>query len=434
MESATSSPSEYLDRLKQAHPLKSPDNDVLSIIHRKLGLSGAMAARFAETCSSTDYGDSLRDRLLPRLDGHFDSAFQSDLLAIGAIEDPTPNAHTVEVSPLRFAVVFHSGLRDFIYRVSRAMASRMHVEGHTEDCVDYPFEETCQILTDIFFWFKETGQPCGPSYEIGKWQLLLGSEIASETEVFFLAHELGHVLAQSDKGNNEQEGMPGTDARDDALAEEFSADEFALSVLLKPAGEKYPLATQQISYAGAELGPLIYAGLEGLGVEFTGSHPPAVDRLERIRAKAQEWSENPAAHAALASIASCNAIVFEKALDAIKDGEHEEFLARAADQILSEIDRLLDDCTGGTVPDYVTFRAKTGELFAKGYSHRLYERIADAAREYAEKMKRISDAASDDVMSEGWVAFQKYKLFLSMVMGMPEPAKSLFDQALETHT
>lgn len=56
--------------------------------------------------------------------------------------------------------------------------------------------------------------------------------------------------------------------------------------------------------------------------------------------------------------------------------EYMTFFDHQAKDILSELDQLLDKCTGGMIPDYVSFYSAAGKIFGRGYSHKMLERIA----------------------------------------------------------
>ena len=426
------SPSEYLSKLRQEHRERLTDNPDLRALRAVLpDISDATDESLSKTLDR-DYGQLLLKRLSPRLKGRFDELFAEDFLAVGESKDPSPNAYTVPLGDLHFAVVFNSGLREFIYRVTRALATRINVEGDTPEHEPLSFEETCHIVGDIFLWFRETGEACGPSYSVSRWQLLFANELATEAELFFLAHEFGHVMCSfAHYSETKGEGICNTAD----LEEEFQADSFALHVLLQPAGDAYPMAQQPICYAGAELALLIYAGLEFLGIEFQATHPPAMERLERLRTTIREASTNSGWISSLTSLSACVDAVFTGVLKFLESDSYELFLGRAAASTLKRLDDALESCTGGVVPDYCSFAVHASDLFSGGYTKKLYDRMTQVASEFARRLKTLKNSspeASDQEKAEAWVAFQKYKLLMHSVMFMNEPAKSIFEDALRT--
>jgi hypothetical protein len=90
--------------------------------------------------------------------------------------------------------------------------------------------------------------------------------------------------------------------------------------------------------------------------------------------------------------------------------EHERFFDHQASDVLSELDRLLDECTGGIVPNYVRFYSVAGEVFARGYSHMMLQKVAQVALEFFQDVKAYKEGGQtpDD---ERWVRFKSLSCF-----------------------
>src|SRR5262249_52033499 len=108
--------------------------------------------------------------------------------------------------------------------------------------------------------------------------------------------------------------------------------------------------------------------------------------------------------------------------------EHEKFYTEQASRLISALNELLDRCTGGPVPDYMTFYGETGKLFNVGYSEKMFGKVAEIAAEFFANMQS-SELSADT--KQAWVRFQKFKLLFGFInQHMPEPASSLFSKAM----
>ena len=122
--------------------------------------------------------------------------------------------------------------------------------------------------------------------------------------------------------------------------------------------------------------------------------------------------------------------------------EYLHFYRRAANQIVEEMNELLQECTGGLVPDYARFYREAPRIFDKGYSHRLCKEIAKVTKEFLESSKELPD--TNDILAKlnsndkkfklslekSRRDFQKYKLLIGLIGQMRNPARSIFEKAL----
>lgn len=347
-------------------------------------------------------------------------------MAVGEINDPIPNARAKRLNGPAYAVLFNSGLPKFLYRITRALSTRFSVEAEESNRESVSFEEMCRIITDIFFWYVETGQAFGPSYPITKHQMMVASMLAVEAESFFLAHELGHIF------NEIKTIAEGQSEHIIQLAweDEFAADQFALDTFISSRNHKESPVPLDICYAGAEIAISIFAGLETVGVEFEGTHPPASERLSLLREHLRNRCADDKTYDNITGFAKPLDLVFENIIGALSSPDWQDFLDRAANDVMMQIDSLLEDCTGGMVPDYATFRAAMPEIFERIASYRLYERVARIAADFFSHMEQINNEGDAAVNKESWVAFQKYKLFISTIESLNEPARSLLEEAM----
>lgn len=418
-------PAEFVRMRQEEHPATPPQERYFSdYLRQQLKEQPELAARLKED-SREDYALHIISRLKPRLSEPLVRVLETDAVAIGEINDPQPNAHCHPLGPGRFAITFNTGLKDFNYRVVRAFSTRFAPRGEShEEAVS--FEDTCRIIGDIFLWLNEIGSSHGPGYPITKDQFVIANILTFEVNCFFLAHELAHGALHLSRSVE----VEASDQNIDAEQEEYLADEFALRVLLNRPEGSSDLPAIEISYAAIELSLLIWQGLEQFGVEFEGTHPTGEARLTAIRRVLAEACPEPQTVRAVAAMAEPMRVVFERVLDEIRAPNYEAFLDRAANQLVSELDALLDRCTGGMVPDYMTFYQEANRFFAHGISLKLSQRMAIVARDWFEKMERVRSEHDKAEAREAWILFQKYKLFLGFIQELPSEVRAVFEKAL----
>jgi hypothetical protein len=98
--------------------------------------------------------------------------------------------------------------------------------------------------------------------------------------------------------------------------------------------------------------------------------------------------------------------------------------------MFSELDALLDRCTGGMVPDYMTFYEEANRFLGHGISLRLSQRMAAVARDWFERMEHVRSEHDKEDSREEWTLFQKYKLFLGYTQKLHPEVKAVFERAL----
>ena len=425
------SPVEYIRRIKSLYPQDEVNTSSIPPVLKELhGNNEENARKAVEALRGHDYANELLSGLKPGLPSLFFELNREGVIAIGEVNDPIPNAKTVRLDGPAYAIVFNTGLQQFLYRVTRVLSTRFHPQGSDAASQGLSFEDSCRILTDVFFWFRETGRAFGPDYPVTKQQVIIASMLATAAERFFLAHELGHVLndlgAVASKVPSEQ--------REAAWADEANADQFALFVVISAGNRESPTIPLEICYAGAEIALSTFSGLEMLGVEFEDTHPPAQERLNAVRGYVRNSCADNTSFERMTAMSRPLDVLFSRIVDQLRAPDWESFLERASADVMKELDRLLDQCTGGVVPDYYTFQASVPKLFDRLSTHRLYARVADAAAAFAQHMQTMNENAGRAAKQEAWVSFQKFKLFMNMSQYTNEPFKSLLEEALGINT
>jgi hypothetical protein len=368
-----------------------------------------------------DYGETLLSRLKLRLPEELASLIDSRLVAAGEVNDPTPNAfcHTVEGG---FAIIFNVGLKNFVYRIIRAFSTRFAPTAQggatPPESAQVSFEDTCRFIGDIFLWYCETKTARGPDYSITDDQITIANLMTIEANLFFVAHEFAHGLQHLYATPPSSE-----------LEEELLADRLALQMMLGCSPNDNTSAPVTLSYAAVELALLIWQGLEKFGVTFEGTHPRAADRLVSLRAGLAELCPDEGIRESVENWAKLIRLVFENVMDQIRAENYGDFLKRAADDIMHELDDLLDHCTGGEVPDYYKFYSEAHRFFDQGYSLELSRKIAETASHWLDDMERRRQGVESDGQ-EALVKLQKHKLFVGFVNEMEPETRRIFGKAL----
>jgi hypothetical protein len=186
-------------------------------------------------------------------------------------------------------------------------------------------------------------------------------------------------------------------------------------------------------YAGVEFAIQIYRALDRLGFEFENTHPLAGQRLQYIRSHMKERCSSEETWKDLTVLSMGIDTMFEAILEILIDPkENVAFFDHQAKAVLSELDQLLEGCTGGMVPDYATFYSAAGKIFGRGYSHKMLEKVAQVVFDFFGDVREY-DNTGRSPNRESWVHFQKYKLLWAFVdQFMTEPARSVFLQLFET--
>jgi hypothetical protein len=427
-------PRDYILGLKAARPSQKLSMKDLSPELREIGAkSGLTPEKMLQQVNSQDFAEYLISLLTPRLPRSICDLFKAGWIVAGEIDDPAPQLYVERIDTTGYAIVLHSGLRSLIYRVARILSTRFWPMDDRADEHEHPgIEETARLVAEVFWWIQETGRAFGPSYPIRDHQIQIANLLALETEQFLIAHEIGHILDLESEHKN-----PVFLALDQNLdsehREEHAADLFGVFLAMQlndPRPKSDPHVA--VTYAGIEFALEIYRALEVLGFPFKASHPTASSRLQVIRADMRRRCTTPETWQQLSTFAVGIDHLFDVMIRIIQNpGEHGEFFDRSAQAIVTELDGLLTECSGGVVPDYATFYTKAGAIFDRGYSHQLLERVAETATDFRTDVQRFSKNGGRPG-HEASVRFQKFKLLFAFTREhMTEPARTLFLQAMD---
>ncbi len=358
-------------------------------------------------------------------------------LAIGELNNPIPNAHCHIIDEINCAVTFNSGLRDFIYRVVRAYSTRYNItpQENWEDISSLiSFEETCRKIAEIYWWFMETeGKSFGPNYQIDEKQILFANILALEAEFFFLAHEFGHVIIHH---LDSMQSSPLSEIiykiEHGSSDEEFQADRFGLLISMGCMPDEKLTASfnYEITYFGIELALMIFSTLEKFGLKGENTHPPFLERINNVRANLKKICPDEEFYNNLVKFSDQNIALYEKITDRILNPtkEQESLYENEAREIIKGITKLLDKCSAGSIPDYMTFYLEMESLFNNGYHHKLIEEIFSVGQVFIADILNHRNGAT--YKEDNKRNFFKYKLFFGFIQRLREPAKSLFMEKL----
>ena len=419
-------PLNYVARLKEQYPVPNFDWDSLPLgVRESFESDPGYSSPEVRASLNMDPAVRLFEELRRRLPPELEERIANGQLAVGCIDDPLPNAYCVPTASGGCAIILHRGLMHFTYRVARALSTRIAVEGDSSE-LRVPVEETARLLAEIFWWYENTEQAFGPTYEVTLQQIQYASVLAMHSERFVVAHELAHALLHLD-------GIARLDGHDGELA----ADETALRMVL--ASEPDAVAPRgafelTFAYAGAEFWLQIYDCLERVGITFAGTHPPAAVRFEALREAARRLCTDQEEWSYLTSMARAFDELFRRTVGIISDHSAAGLAySRDAEGLAAELHRLLGECVGGPVPDYSRFYSEADALFDRGYPHVIIEEVAQIARNFIQDSISIRNGEVADLGA--WQNFQKYKLLLGYVSGrMIEPPRSVFMRYLDPRT
>ncbi|WP_437884433.1 hypothetical protein [Pseudomonas sp. LRF_L74] len=423
-------PKEYIESMTASVSRRVyTENDIPSDVVRACQAAGMKLSDLLVEINEQNWARFLVSYLSPRLHPALISLLESDTIAIGTIDNPFPNTSITSLKD-GYAILFSTGMREFVYRLARIMATRFTI---AEQAVGMELHETARLVAEVFWWFQETNVAHGPSYAINDAQLQVANTLAMEAEAFLLCHEIGHIASDT-PGMLEEllDDMYGVELA--AHLDEYIADFFG-SMFVLGAREDDDSSTDPIDlkfrYAGIEFVLQIYQCLEKIGIDFSDSHPPAADRLVYIRNAIRRRCVDNESWLGLSTIAVGIESIFNNILAILNSPqEHAQYYERMATELLDDLDRALDECSGGMVPDYANFHPRAGEIFDRGYPEQVIERVAQVAADFFADVYTEGQEGSGQ-KTEQWVRFQQFKLLLSFVRDMHNgPVRAQFMAAL----
>jgi hypothetical protein len=264
------SPAQRAEELRGAKPPNIPSIEQLPEELREMFTSIDLDFnKFLE--GYQDYSSYLLFIVQPGLSDFIRERLNAGDIALCELDDNKPAVYC-EKTGSGHVIVFHAGLRNFLYRVLRIAFAQSTESPDNDDIL-----ELARRLAEVFWWYQKTGNIFGPDYDINITGKIDASRIATFGECFLLAHEFGHIeLAHV---------VTMVDAVPNPVQEELLADRIAFHILLKTASASENIMAQWPSvYCGIEAVLHVWGMLEDLGLcKETQGHPAASDRLSAIR-------------------------------------------------------------------------------------------------------------------------------------------------------
>jgi len=360
----------------------------------------------------------LLEQLLPTLPLPVQALIASGNLVAGEIGNTVPNAHMTPLGNDQFVVVLHSGMFEFLYRIARPLASAIfRVQDTAGPGIDDP--ELARVVAEIFWWREVTGEMFGPEYAVTDQQKNLASLLAMRAERFLLAHELGHVSVVL--------SSPGTldEAEEESVAD-IAALTYSMRACTLSSNEAEDPTWAMLTYAGAELALQIWNVMSRLNLEFLhGVHPPAMERIEVLRRTLRTFCDSDATYDTI----TMAAVVIERAFNQVRQiidqpEGYTEIFVHQANSLVSDLLRLLEDCSADVTPDYARFYDAAPQLFARGYPEQVIERVLiQTVDDMRDTVLKAREGSFVDINSR---TFKQYKLLFGLTERLPEPARLVF--------
>lgn len=340
------------------------------------------------TSSYAQLGVHLTDRLRGRLPDYATHMLDSDRIVFCVVAAPEPRIYVEDCEDRTWAIVLHQDLPTLLYRITRAVFSTIGLQlaGETSEAVVNE-DDLVQILSNIFWWYGETGLIFGPDYPISEQQIQLANAICVEAETFLLAHEISHVVLYPARGDVLPEelierlifGSPGYGPEEATpWEEEFLADAYAVELVMGLAvGSVENIgATNQLRYAGVEWMLVLTKALEALGFPVSTTHPPASDRLESIRSHLRGFIDEDGLYEAIRLFPARFEDVLDRTVAVLVGGATAKLSYEAeAQALVDRLERSLDTAARPSPPNYLGFYDVLSSVLGKGYHHLIIPKL-----------------------------------------------------------
>ena len=123
------------------------------------------------------------------------------------------------------------------------------------------------------------------------------------------------------------------------------------------------------------------------------------------------------------------AVVIERAFNQVRQiidqpEGYTEIFVHQANSLVSDLLRLLEDCSADVTPDYARFYDAAPQLFARGYPEQVIERVLiQTVDDMRDTVLKAREGSFVDINSR---TFKQYKLLFGLTERLPEPARLVF--------
>ena len=360
-------------------------------------------------------------RLLGSTSEHagFETLIDSGILAIGEIGQHKPDIRTVRTAGNGSAIEFCSGMMDFVYSVSRALAGAIneYADGGRVNTalldVGGIAPYAAQTLAEwgkrwgLFGWLPWNRRRIKPPVlAITKSVGETAEELAKQAALFMLAHELGHVA--------EQQGMgPHVEANP-----ESKADALGLALVLNA----HEGLSQRMPYAGAVFAVRVLKALENRHVRFSDQYPPATERLSVLRTVLHKSCPSTQAYHEVSTIAVAYMGLMDEVDYILTSSAPRSPGHPSAEQALITLIAILEEGARGRLPK---------EQVIDDFSRNLHLAPATSAQAIANSLVEYYLLNAGVSYLDLEIRRQMGVMLVSIVVGMPEMLKNLFPLKIE---
>jgi hypothetical protein len=387
----------YIQQQREKYPnSKEPDISFFESEPFKYLMEAGMTKDMVSKLSSQDLAIHLLDFILPFLPEKIVNLLDSKRLQVAEIQNFKINAELKILGDNNYAIIFSTELSKFLYRIIRVLSTRFDIN---QEGTYLEFNDFLINLTEVIWYYNETGRAIGPDYFISKQQMNFANKLTTSSELFFLSHEFGHLFNILEKSVEIQE-----------KEDETFADNFALDTLLK-APLIFEYYEPEFLYAGIELGIQIYRFMDDLGIEFEDTHPKSQERLNSIR-EYLSCNYDPEFVSKVTTISSVIDIYINNLIETLNDSSntiHIHF-EKVAKNIMQQMNNVLDSCVSPKdgIPNYSLYYPKLVKIFNGHYPALFREEVRRITEEFHNAQKKID---SKQISIKGWCYyFQRYKL------------------------
>jgi hypothetical protein len=231
-------------------------------------------------------------------------------VAVGEVARNNPDVRTLPLASENFVVLFNSGIMDFVHAVCRAMSRLTTFLGdptepkaEADDAMQIVAEDVARLFEvwrrhNRFLSRKPRIEHA--TFAVPANVIELTEVLAKLSELFILAHELGHV------------GIDRAIAPRFSPNAELSADALGFVYYLPAAVHN---ANPRLAFAAAVVAVRIFAGLERVGVKFASTYPPQRERMAQMHKLLAGMSSCPQHYHELTTIS----VGYESLMDHVDD-------------------------------------------------------------------------------------------------------------------
>jgi hypothetical protein len=293
-----------------------------------------------------DRAQQLYRSLGPFLPDYVQNLFATGAVAIGEVGERAPDIRTIPLKGDAFAIEFTSGMMDFVYAVTRALAGVLvgySTAGPTNKAA-LELPDTAALVANVFAqWKKHNGvglwrpaRIARPDFPAAPGVLTWAELVATHAELFMLSHEIGHVIFNRRLAPPLHEN------------DEENADAAGLSLFLV-AGSGRGLLLRHI-YNGAVFAVRIFAAMQNLGHRFSEKYPPQARRIELLKEQMRALSPSEQ----FLHEASTIAVAYEDQFDSVEALLQKNSAPRPQpkfDRILVRLIAELEEAAHGRLPE-----------------------------------------------------------------------------------